>query len=247
MTRESAYLPVFYRTPLPEADEWVLDGDEGHHAAKVRRLRTGEGLRIADQNGSYADCVAVAVAGGSVTVQVTGRGADPVPTPRLTVVQALAKADRGTLAVELLTEIGVDQIVPWQSRHAVARWDGKEQKARQRWAQVAREAAKQSRRTRVPVIGELVRGAELAELCRDKTVVVLHESAQQPISALRIEPDTSEVVLVAGPEGGIAPDELEALRTAGAHVVRLGREVLRTSTAGLVGATWACIELGRWA
>lgn len=246
MTRESAYLPVFYRAPLPEGDTWQLDGPDGHHAAKVRRVRVGERLRIADENGQYADCVATGIAGATVTVEVQSRGMDAVRTPRLVVVQALPKADRGTLAVELLTEIGVDEIVPWQAAHSVAKWDGKETKARQRWAQIAREAAKQSRRTRVPVIADPVRGEDIAARIEGAQAIVLHESATDPISQIELDRAGSDVVLVVGPEGGIAPDELELMRDAGARIAALGPEVLRTSTAGLSAATWASLALGRW-
>ena len=246
MARESAYLPVFFGEVPAQGDLVELAGDEGMHAVRVRRIRAGEAIRIADGNGQYADCEVVELQQRSLVARITDRGRVPERTPRLVVVQALAKADRGTLAVELLTEIGVDEIVPWQAGRSVARWDGKEHKARERWAQVAREAAKQSRRTRIPRIGELVRGSDVAERCRGGQAVVLHESAAEPITDQLLDAGQREIILVVGPEGGIAGDELDALRAAGARIASLGPEVLRTSTAGLVGATWASIALGRW-
>lgn len=246
MGRESAYLPVFLGELPATGDRIELSGDEGAHAVRVRRIRVGEALRIADGAGQYVDCEVIELGQRSLIGRITARGSVPERTPRLVVIQALAKADRSTLAVELLTEIGVDEIVPWQAAHSVARWDGKEHRARERWVQVAREAAKQSRRSRIPRIGELIRGTELAERCRGSQCVVLHESATEPVSAVTLEKNQDEVILVVGPEGGIAADELDALRAAGAHVACLGPEVLRTSSAGLVGATWASIALARW-
>lgn len=246
MVRESAHLPVFFGDLPTGGDLIELAGAEGQHAVRVRRVRVGESIRIADGDGQYADCEVTELQQRSLLARIVDRGSVPERTPRLVVVQALAKADRGTLAVELLTEIGVDEIVPWQAAHSVAKWDGKEAKARERWVQVAREAAKQSRRTRIPRIGELVRGVAVADRCRGRQTVVLHESAAEPIDAAPLEQHSAEVILVVGPEGGIAPEELAALRAAGARVARLGPEVLRTSTAGLVGATWASIALHRW-
>ncbi|QHC02246.1 16S rRNA (uracil(1498)-N(3))-methyltransferase [Epidermidibacterium keratini] len=240
-------MPVFYRSPLPSSDSFELDGDEGHHAARVRRVRVGERLRIADGAGTFADCVVTSVGPRSLVVDVESRGSAQRRTPSLTVAQALPKADRGTLAVELLTEAGVDEIVPWQAEHSVARWDGKEAKGVAKWAAVAREAAKQSRRVWIPSVTEPVRGRSVASLADGgRRLIVLHESAAHPIDAVSLDVDGPDVVLVVGPEGGIAPGELDALVEAGADVVRLGPEVLRTSSAGIVAATWASIALGRW-
>ncbi|WP_134324595.1 16S rRNA (uracil(1498)-N(3))-methyltransferase [Cumulibacter soli] len=247
MARASAYPPVFFGELPDDADIIELGGEDGAHAVRVRRIRTGEAIRIADGNGCYADCEVIELAQRSLRAQVIARGTEVERLPRLIVVQALAKGDRGTLAVEMLTEIGVDEIIPWQATHSVAKWDGKEDKSRARWAQVAREAAKQSRRARIPRIGPVVHAAAVADLCGDAQSIVLHESATEPITALNLDRGGSDVVLVVGPEGGVSPDELDALRAAGASIIRLGPEVLRTSTAGLVGATWASVALNRWA
>lgn len=246
MARQSSHLPLFFGVLPDSGDRVELAGEDGAHAVRVRRIRVGEQIRIADGQGRYADCEVTELAARSLTARIVDRGAEPVRTPRLAVVQALAKADRATLAVELLTEIGADEIVPWQATHSVARWDGKQQKGRERWAQVAREAAKQSRRARVPQIADLLHGVAVADRCAGRQAVVLHESATAAITEVELDAAGEEVVLVIGPEGGIAAPELEALRAAGAHVVRLGPEVLRTSTAGVVAATWASIALQRW-
>ncbi|MFV0534800.1 MAG: 16S rRNA (uracil(1498)-N(3))-methyltransferase [Cumulibacter sp.] len=247
MARASAYPPVFFGELPDDADIIELGGDDGAHAVRVRRIRNGEVIRIADGNGRYADCEVIELAQRSLRAQVITSGTEAERLPRLIVAQALAKGDRGTLAVEMLTEIGVDEIIPWQATHSIAKWDGKEDKSRARWAQVAREAAKQSRRSRIPRIGPVVRAADVADLCGDAQSIVLHESASEPITALNLDRGGSDVVLVVGPEGGISPDELDALRAAGASIIRLGPEVLRTSTAGLVAATWGSVALNRWA
>ncbi|WP_234356220.1 16S rRNA (uracil(1498)-N(3))-methyltransferase [Blastococcus sp. Marseille-P5729] len=246
--RSSAYLPVFFGSPAAEGSIIELDGDEGAHAARARRMRVGEGIRIADMHGEYADCEIVEVAGRSVRARVVQRGAVPEPRPRLAVAQALPKGDRAGLAVELMTEGGVDEIIPWQAATCVARWPDqqKAEKGRAKWQATAREAAKQSRRVRVPRIAEAVSTAQLAERIAGSTALVLHESTSDPIESIRLD-GAAEIVLIVGPEGGITAGEVELLHDAGAHPVRLGPEVLRTSTAGVVALSWVASRTGRWA
>lgn len=241
--------PVFYVGHLPpDADRLVLDGAEGQHAVRVRRIRVGETLRIADGFGSYAEGVVDSVGQRDLTMRVLERGSEPRPQPGLTVVQALPKGDRATLAVEMLTEIGVDRIVPWQSARCVSRWDGSTKAVRgaERWRSVAREAAKQSRRSRIPVVDELADTMAVHELVRSaERAVVLHEDAGTGLDSLAV-PSTGEVVVVVGPEGGLSADEVRALESAGGVAVRLGREVLRTSTAGVSALAVISARSGRW-
>ncbi len=112
---------------------------------------------------------------------------------------------------------------------------------------VAREAAKQSRRSSVPPVSPLASTDTVARLIESSTAaLVLHEAGSIPITAARL-PAAGDVVLVVGPEGGLSPDELAAFTSAGAQVVRLGREVLRTSTAGAVALGALGVLCHRWA
>jgi 16S rRNA (uracil1498-N3)-methyltransferase len=148
-------------------------------------------------------------------------------------VQALAKGERDDLAIEAATELGVDEVVPWQAERSVVVWRGERGvRSRRKWEQTVRAAAKQSRRARVPVVGELLdRAALVARVQAATLAVVLHEEATEPLASLDV-PTTGEVLLVVGPEGGISPAEVDALAMAGAATCRIGREVLRSSTAG---------------
>jgi 16S rRNA (uracil1498-N3)-methyltransferase len=150
--------------------------------------------------------------------------------------QALVKGDRGELAVELATEAGVDEILPWRAERCVARWDegSRGEKALARWRNTAREAAKQARRAWCPPVGSPVDTSVLAK--RMKTVdvtLVLHESAEKRLTDISLPAD-GEVLLVVGPEGGITDAELATFAAEGAVPVRLGRTVLRASTAAAV-------------
>lgn len=224
-----------------------LTGTEGHHASVVRRVRVGEPIVLTDGRGTAVDADVAAVGRGEVTCAVRAVRRDPEPELRLTVVQAVPKGDRGELAVELLTEVGVDVVVPWQAERCVSRWKGeKVARGRTKWASAARESAKQSRRTWWPEVAEVADTAAVAaRLAGVDRAWILHESAATSLAGLVAAgavPLAGSVAVVVGPEGGITDDELTRFEGVGAVAVRLGPTVLRTSTAGVVAAA---LVLGR--
>jgi 16S rRNA (uracil1498-N3)-methyltransferase len=229
-----------------------ITGPDGRHAATVKRLVVGEPVLVGDGAGRVVDGVVAEVVGRDrVDVTVSAYAEVPAPSPRLVVVQALAKGERSDLSVELLTEVGVDVVVPWSAARSVAQWKGeKAVRGVEKWAVTAREAAKQSRRPWVPEVRPLASTEQVCALLRSSvdaggTAVVLHEAASLRMASLRI-PASGDVVLVVGPEGGIADDERAALEQAGALAARLGPTVLRTSTAGTVAAAVVLAACGRW-
>jgi 16S rRNA (uracil1498-N3)-methyltransferase len=227
--------------------EVTVEGDEAHHAVAVRRLRVEERVVLTDGRGTTVLGTVAETGRRHLCVRVGRVETVTEPTPRVTVVQALPKGDRGELAVELLTEVGVATIVPWAAARSVAVWRGERgEKALTRWRVTAREAAKQARRAWFPQVTGLASTAEVASLVGRATVtVVLHEDAPDALADVPI-PDDATVLVVVGPEGGLTDEELEALRTAGASVVRLGAEVLRTSTAGVAGVSALLSRTARW-
>lgn len=239
--------PVFLVEALPGGDTVVLDGPEGHHAAVVRRVQPGERVDVSDGRGALAHCVVEAVAGGTVRLHVEHRAALPDPAPRLVVVQALAKGDRGELAVETMTEVGVDVVVPWSASRCVVQWRGERgERALARWRSTAREAGKQARRSWLPEVAPLASTADVARLLGAAALpVVLHEEATDPLATAPV-PAGGDVVLVVGPEGGITESELAAFAAAGAQPYRLGPTVLRTSTAGVAALALLLSRTPRW-
>ncbi|WP_406484322.1 16S rRNA (uracil(1498)-N(3))-methyltransferase [Streptomyces microflavus] len=244
--------PVFVVERMPTGTEFVLEGPEGRHAVSVKRLQTGEELVLTDGLGHWADGT-VRTAEGKDRLTVTVRGAvqeEPEPTPRITVVQALPKGDRGELAVETMTETGVDAIVPWQAARCITQWKGERgAKALTKWRSTAREAGKQSRRVRFPEVTEAMTTKQVAALLAGADLAgVLHEDRDHdstPLATAEL-PATGTIVLVVGPEGGVSPQELVAFAEAGARPYRLGRSVLRTSTAGTAAAALLLGRTGRW-
>jgi len=241
---------LFYIDALPQVGELaVVDGDEGFHAANVRRIRSGEELDLGDGDGTVAHCVVEDVGKGRLTALVLDRRTLPVALPAVTVVQALPKSDRSELAIELATEAGADAFVGWQASRCVARWESsaKVDKGLRRWDAVARSAARQSRRPYIPSINGVVSTAELVHRVRDggATALVLHESAIAKLTELPMA-QADSLLLIIGPEGGIADDEIATLSDAGATAVRLGPTVLRTSTAAAVALGALGALTSRW-
>lgn len=225
-----------------------VTGDEAHHAVTVRRLREGESVVLTDGLGTSVTGEVATTGKRVFSVRVGTVDQDPRPDPAITVVQALPKGERGELAVEVLTEVGVDRIVPWAASRSVAVWKGERAvKSHAKWQATAREAAKQSRRSWLPTVAPLASTPDLATVIAEADLaVVLHEDATTPLSAVDV-PASGRIVVVVGPEGGIAPEELADLIDAGAQSVRLGAEVLRTSTAGVVAVAALLARTGRWA
>ncbi len=240
--------PLFLVDALPDGESYFLGGDEGRHAARVKRLGVGERLLLADGHGGLAECAVASVEPTGLWLLATARRTEPRCDPRLVVVQALPKGERAELAVETMTELGVDEIVPWSAARSIVQWQGaRGEKALDRWRRTAREATKQSRRARAPDIAAAASTAQVAErLGRATLGLVLHEDAEPPFPSTGL-PHTGEIVLVVGPEGGIDDRELDAFGTAGAVAVRMGNGVLRTSTAGPAALAVLSEALGRWA
>jgi 16S rRNA (uracil1498-N3)-methyltransferase len=228
-------------------DVVLLTGPEGRHAATVRRVQVGEAVDLADGRGTRARCTVVALGHDTVELRVRERVVEPAPSPWLVVAQGIAKGDRGELAVELATEVGVDEVLPWAAARCVVKWEGaRGERALGRWRSTAREAGKQSRRARHPVVGDPVDLEALVARAAAATTLVLHEEASVPLASVDLPAD-GEVLLVVGPEGGITDRELDALAAAGATAVRLGASVLRTSTAGAAAAAVVSARTARWA
>jgi 16S rRNA (uracil1498-N3)-methyltransferase len=241
--------PVFVADRAQLASDMItLAGAEGKHASTVRRISAGERVDVTDGAGLLAECVVTAARPGELDLSVVERRHEPEPACRVVVVQAIMKGDRGELAVQLMTEVGVDVIVPWAAGRCVASWHpDRHGKALARWRATAREAAKQSRRLRFPEVAEQAMQADVLDrVAAASLACVLEHGAPEALAAVAL-PGSGDIVLVIGPEGGITPAELAALAGAGAVPARLGPTVLRGSSAGAVAAALVLSRCGRWA
>jgi 16S rRNA (uracil1498-N3)-methyltransferase len=212
-------------------DRITVDGDDGHHLQRARRVRPGEKVTVADGYGRWrAYAVAHSAAGVVDLDAVTLLAHEPPLVPRLTVACSLTKGQKPELAVQKLSELGVDRIVLVEAARSVVHWDDdKVAAACARLERVAREAAMQSRRARIPVVDGPVAPAELAAL---PGLVVAAPDGVGPERLPR--PPAGEWIVAVGPEGGFDDAELDAFGAAPRLAV--GPFVLRAETAAIAAA-----------
>jgi 16S rRNA (uracil1498-N3)-methyltransferase len=223
-----------------------LTGSEARHAVTVSRVQVGERVLIGNGAGLTVSGPIVRAEPVLLEIEVDEVTRELSSTPGIWLAQALAKGDRDELAVQAATELGIDGVIPWMAQRSISRWEGaKVAKGHARWEAIVREASKQAIRTWIPEVGELVSTKQLALLAAHTRMLVLDPTGSEALTELSPETDR-DVVLVVGPEGGIAPAELQMLVAAGAVIVRLGSTVLRTSTAGPAAIAVLNAKLGRW-
>ena len=221
-----------------------VTGDEGRHAITVVRMRVGESVAVGDGRGLIVEGVVSSTDDAVLSVTVERALHEERPRPELWLAQALAKGDRDELAVQAATELGVSGVIPWASERSVSRWEGaKSARGQERWGAIVREASKQAIRAWVPEVAGLATTAHLTTL--DGTVLVLEPTASIALTAFPLD-DLERITVVVGPEGGVSARELAQLEESGAHPVRLGPEVLRTSTAGPAALAVLNARLRRW-
>ena len=236
------------RADLLEGTQVTLSGPEGRHAVSVVRVKVGEHIDLSDGDGLLIAGRVVEVNNpDELVIEVLERIIDDVVLPRLVVVQAIPKGDRGERAVELLTEVGADAIVPWAASRCIAQWKGdRAEKALTKWENTAKAAGKQARRSRLPqVTGLATTGDVVSMIAAASGAIVLHEESTTALTDWN-PPIDGEIVIVVGPEGGITSDEVEAFRQAGAQIVHMGKSIMRTSTAGAAAVAVLGAVTGRW-
>jgi len=255
-----AHPRFFLIAPLRDADEFLVEADDGpvgvslplsdadrHHAADVLRLHAGEHIVAVEPDGTTLDVRLIEVTRHHVAGEVKGI-LPGEQGPRVTLVQGLAKGAKMDLVIEKAVELGVSAIVPFQSERSVVRLDESKRRARvQRWQRIALAAAKQSQRSIVPDVFDVVDTSGLVKILdRFDHVVVLWEDERSCTfaDAFKGVSGSAHVAVVIGPEGGLTTDEVAQCREIGAVTATLGSTILRTETAGIVGLALAVHRMG---
>jgi 16S rRNA (uracil1498-N3)-methyltransferase len=227
-------LTLFFVDDLPRkvGSSYEFDSDDAQHAIRVLRMSAGEVFMLSDGQGKWSKVKIFAVKKKSLEVEVIETGIQDPLEVSFTVVQALPKGDRLKESIELLTEGGVDTIIPWSAQRSI----GKADKGVEKLQVTAREASKQSRRLFIPDVTEVANTSKVVELIpQHDLVLVFHESAKSKVSEILTRKyfDSRSVMIIIGPEGGITDEELELFKSAGAKVALMGRPILRSAHAGL--------------
>ena len=245
----------FVASSLPETSDAVaipLSEADTHHALNVLRVQPGEEIVVVEPHGRARIVQVVSVATGGLTGTLVGELAPP-SEPHITLVQGIAKGSAMDQIVQHAVELGAERIVPVLTERTVVRLEpGKAAARAARWQRIAEGAARQSQRSRVPLVATPATLAEVTPLFaeHDLAVVLWEESDSDSLAAVLTREGINEtrpharVALVVGPEGGLSAGEVGALTAAGAVVASLGGAVLRAETAALVAMTLVAQSLG---
>ncbi len=237
---------VFIVDHLPASGEVLLEGDEGHHAAKVTRVNVGEELILTDGRGSSALVKVNEIHKEKVICSIISTEMTPALPTSFSVLQALTKSDRARETIELLTEAGVDHLIPWNASRCIGQWKA-EDESRAKWQMWAREATKQSRRSWIPQVSPLLSTRDaVTALSQYDCTLLFDEGTEVKVSTILKDQMCSKVLIIIGPEGGITPDERAEFVNAGAHVVGMGRPVFRSAHAGAAALAAVQTALGIW-
>lgn len=239
-------LPLFIVEQIPDRGDLVIEGEEAHHAGSVVRVKVGERISVTNGNGRRAEVEILDINKRNIGCRILEVVDEPRSKTILTVVQALTKGDRARETIELLTEGGVDLIIPWAASRSIGQW--KEDKdSLAKWRSWAREAAKQSRRSWIPQVLDIHGSTQVKERIEDSEfALLLHESGDNRFSEVVSGKPPKEVVLVVGPEGGISEDEVALFIKAGAQSVVLGRPIFRSAHAGVAALAAVQSGFGIW-
>lgn len=214
---------IFVRPEMLDEGVLAITGDEHHYLSRVRRARPGDTVELVDGAGRRATATITRIMDAQTELSVAAPEDVPAPVPLVRAAIPWIKGDRMDWCVEKLVEAGCDEIVIWPAARAVVQLDGPRREARVlKLAAAALAAARQCGSVRVPEVRAI---DALAALPASGLHLVLDPAADAPLAV----GDASEVTVLSGPEGGLAPDELDAL--AGWTSVGLGPRILRAETA----------------
>lgn len=233
------------------AKEIVITGDDLEHLSRVLRLRTGETITVSDGQNKVYNCLLTQITKSRAVAEIKSVRPDySEPNLEVTLLQGLPKGDKLELIIQKATELGISRIVPVAMERSVVQLSGEKAQARvQRWQRIALEAAKQSRRGRIPLVSPIVNLEEALEELPEDNLVLLpwEEEKSQGLKEILQSTQAQEagsITLIIGPEGGLPEKELLMAKNKGAIPLSLGPRILRTETAAIATIAIVMYQLG---
>ncbi|OEH86144.1 hypothetical protein BHU72_11425 [Desulfuribacillus stibiiarsenatis] len=223
----------------------AIEGDDAKHIAKVLRYQIGDQVICSDNTGNNYICEISRIDAKTIHLRIISSHL-PCNEPEIfvTLYQGMTKADKMEWIIQKGTEIGVSAFVPVEMKRSIAKWESdRESKKIDRWRKIAKEAAEQAHRSKIPDVQAPIRFKELLKLSTaDSSTLTLlayekSEHNQGLLSLLKEYPEVKKIALIVGPEGGISEEELQEALQCGIQAINLGPRVLRTETAGMVAAS----------
>ncbi|MBO8168819.1 MAG: 16S rRNA (uracil(1498)-N(3))-methyltransferase [Thermoanaerobacteraceae bacterium] len=225
-----------------------IAGEEAHHLVNVLRLETGDLVAIADSSGKRFLAALEEMTREEVTAYLERELPSGEPPLKLTLLQGVAKGDKFDFIIQKTTELGISAIIPVQAQRSVAKIKPERAAKRlQRWQRIAKEAAKQCGRARVPEIEEPATLERALQSLPGDTSIMIPWEDEKTVSigeALRKHDFSRNIALVIGPEGGLTAEEVALAVSFGAIPVSLGQRILRTETAAIAAVAIVMYQLG---
>ena len=228
----------------------VITGSDVNHISNVLRMKTGEKIRISSTKGCSYFCKIAELTMDEVIAKI--EAVDETGTElsnNIYLFQGLPKSDKMELVIQKAVELGVYEVIPVSMKNCVVKLDEKKaQGKRKRWQAIAESAAKQSKRTMIPQIHEVLSFKEAVQTAQKMDIVLVPYENERGMDATRellhgIQRGQSIGVFI-GPEGGFAPEEIAMVaEQESMHKISLGRRILRTETAGLATLAMLVYEL----
>jgi len=232
--------------PKPFKQEMQITGRDAHHIIDVLRMRPGDRLQVATDDGIRFIGEIVTVTVNMVTItsrEIIQETHEPDVT--ISLLQGLAKGDKMEFIIQKAVEVGVASVYPIAMSHSVMILESsRAEKKTGRWRKIAESAAKQSKRDIIPEVHEVMTLSRALQAGRWDLLLIAYESEHQVSlkEVLQSHKGAKSIGILIGPEGGISAGEVEEAQAKGGIAVSLGRRILRTETAGLVAATAVLYE-----
>jgi 16S rRNA (uracil1498-N3)-methyltransferase len=226
----------------------TISGEDAHHISHVLRLQPGDKIILVAPENQTGLAVITGIGKDTIHLDLQEQIAEEREAKiQVTLVQGLPKSDKMDYIVQKAVELGVYEFIPAVTVHSVVKYDvHKKLEKVKRWQKIASEAAKQCQRTTMPVVQAIKSLPEIiAGLDSDALIIMLYEGeAPQGLKQTLREEAADKYVLLVGPEGGFSPEEVSLCEARGAHIVTMGRRILRTETAAVTAAALVMYECG---
>lgn len=240
-------MPRFFVLPEKVGEnQIILDGDNAHHIKNVLRLKVGEEVTVCDSCGYDYQSKILQIASDSVIAEILQRQKTvSEPSIAITLYQALPKGDKMDFIVQKCVELGIDRIVPMNTKRCIVKINQKEEKKISRWQKISVSAAKQSGRGKIPEISPVMNFTQALEDASRLSKALIPYELEQTTSLHQLKEDFcgNSIGIFIGPEGGFSVEEIEQAIKAKIMPVTLGKRILRTETAGMVTLAILLYEL----
>lgn len=225
----------------------TITGQDAHHIKNVLRMKPGEIVRVSSEGGQSYTCSILELGDGFVQLDILGDALQTELSGRIYLFQALPKGSRMEYIVQKAVELGVYEIIPVTMKYCVVKLDEKKSREKvKRWQAVAESAAKQSKRSQIPQVHPVLNYSDAvsyAMQCDRQFVLYENERGMKATKEALEQIQAGESISVMiGPEGGFAPEEIEAVRGR-MQVISLGRRILRTDTAAVTAMSLLMMHL----